>query len=119
MGAVLEQLNAIFLQVIVRYALKNASCLHFYHSSIDLHDSLYARPHPACEKRSRFQSRAALKSWVWSGVRGKINCTLSGSGLVNLGEIECMDTNEKQDNVIVNLAARESRSLGVTALDHY
>ena len=53
-------------------------------------------------------SRAALISWVWSGVRGEINFTLSDSGLVSL---ECMDTNEKRDNVIVNLAARES--LGV------
>ena len=53
-------------------------------------------------------SRAALKS---SGVRGEINFTLYDSELVSFGEIECMDTNEKRDSVIVNLTARES--LGV------
>ena len=47
----LEQFNAITLQFIVSYTLKKASCLRYYHSSIDLHDNLYARPHPACEKR--------------------------------------------------------------------
>ena len=58
----LEQFNAITLQFIVSYTLKKASCLRYYHSSIDLHDNLYARPHPACEKRfsrSRFQSSLA------------------------------------------------------------
>ena len=63
--------------------------------------------------RSRFQSSFAYKveSWVRSGVRGEINFTLSDSGLVSFGEIECIDTNEKRDSVIVSLAARES--LGV------
>ena len=56
-------------------------------------------------------SRAALKSWVWSSVRDEINFTLSDTGLVSFEEIECMDTNEKRDSVIVNLTARES--LGV------
>ena len=40
-------------------------------------------------------------------MRGEINFILSDSELVSLGEIECMDTNEKRDSVIVNLAARE------------
>ena len=44
-------------------------------------------------------------------MRGETNFTLSGGGHVSLGEMEWMGTNEKRDNVIVNLAARES--LGV------
>ena len=56
-------------------------------------------------------SRAALKSWVWSGVQGEINFTLSDSGFVSFGEIECMDNNEKRDSVIVNLSALDSLSV--------
>ena len=98
--------------------MKKASCLHYYHSSIDLHDNLYARQHPACKKRfsrSRFQSSLAcsVEKWVLSGVRGEINFTLFLT--VDLSALEkssvCMDTNEKRDNVI---AARES--LGVIDL---
>ena len=43
-----ESVQCRNLQFIVSHTLKKASCLHYYHISIDLHDNLYARPHPAC-----------------------------------------------------------------------
>ena len=72
--------------------LKKASCLHYCHSSIDLHDNLYAITTPSMREvfldpAFSLVSRAALKSWVWSGVRGEINFALSDSGLVSLGEL--------------------------------
>ena len=101
----LEQFNAITLQFIVSYTLKKASCLHYYHSSIDLHDNLYARPPPACEKRfsqSRFQSSLAcsvekhekslgvidplsllilLPHWCCSRIRSHNQCSLSSESI--------------------------------------
>ena len=103
----LEQFNAIILQFIASYSFKKASCLHYYHSSVDLHDNFTPKEFFSIS----LVSRATLKSWVWSGVRAEINFTLFL--IVDLSALEkssvCLPM-RSDSNVIMNLAARESCS---------